>query len=310
MPFLNFNSASSALKLVITLMTVLTIGIIVWFFGFLLFRLIFGIEIPDANNILHGDTSILTINHLKYNLLIQTLGFFVIPGIFLQWLFSTKEQSYFEIRKRPSNISKLLVFFTLLASIPFVNFLIEYNSTLPFPSFLHNLESRLHSAQNATESIMQQILSVNTFGGYLYNVLLIAILPAIGEELIFRGVFQKMFTNLTKNKHMAVVMAAILFSAFHGEFFSFIPRFALGLFFGYLMLWSNTIWLPVFAHFINNLIAVSMYYLANIGYISLSPEKMEGGIFQIWGILISAVLCFAGLALIKRKELGQAITQS
>lgn len=302
MPFLNFNSASPALKLVISLMSIFTIGIIVWFIGFLVFRLVFSIDVPEANEILFGNISQLNTAQLKFSMVIQTLGFFVIPGVFLQWLFSTPEASYFNINQAPKIASRLLVALTLVASIPFINFLLQYNQNLPVPSFLSEIAASLRSAENASRAISTQLLTVATFGGFVVNVLVIALIPAIGEEFVFRGVFQKIFQNATQNKHMAIVLAAILFSAIHGEFFSFIPRFALGLFFGYLMVWSNTIWLPVFAHFINNLIVVSIYYLSGSGASSFSPDKMEGGFFQVWGILVSLVLCGIGVYFVKRLE--------
>ena len=83
-----------------------------------------------------------------------------------------------------------------------------------------------------------------------------AILPAIGEELLFRGVFQRLLTEWTRNIHWGIILAALLFSFFHFEFYGFLPRFLLGVFFGYLFVWTSSIWVPILAHFTNNFIIV------------------------------------------------------
>ena len=302
MPYLNFNSASPTLKLAITVMSIITIGIVVWFTGFLLSRLFFNINVPEVNELLHGETGSMSLAQMKYYQIIQTIGFFVIPGFFLQWLFSTPEESYFNINKRPAIQSSLLVAITLIIAIPLINYVIKYNQSIQFPDILKDLEVKLQNLEKSAESLTMQLLAVNGFASYLMNILMIAIIPAIGEEFIFRGVFQKIFHNISKNKHMAVILAAILFSAVHGQFYGFIPRFILGVFFGYLLIWSKTIWLPVFAHFINNAIAVTLYYLYELGIINLSPDnfglKFMGGTI----VIISAVLCILGVLVVKYFE--------
>jgi uncharacterized protein len=296
MPYLNFNSSSPTLKLVITILSVLTIGIIVWFIGFMLSRIFFSLDVPSSNEILYG-TGKFTLSQVKYYQLVQAIGFFVIPGFFLHWIFSTPESGYFPIRRKPHYFSILLIAITLILSIPLINYLIKYNQSITFPDFLSNLEGRLKKLELNAELVTTQLLTANNFGAYLINLLIIAIIPAVGEEFLFRGVLQKIFQDITKNKHMAVLLAAILFSAIHGQFFGFIPRFALGVFFGYIMLWSNNIWLPVLAHFINNAIAVTMYFLNS--KVNLDFNRLETFFSDGRGIILSVLLCFAGVYFIK-----------
>jgi uncharacterized protein len=94
---------------------------------------------------------------------------------------------------------------------------------------------------------------------------MLAVIPAIGEELIFRGVFQKIFYDLFKSGHLAIWVTAFAFSALHFQFFGFIPRFILGLVFGYLFYWSGTLWLPVISHFVNNAVPVIGAYIQSKG---------------------------------------------
>ena len=99
----------------------------------------------------------------------------------------------------------------------------------------------------------------------IVNLFMIGVLAAIGEELIFRGLFQKLFTQIVKNPHLAILITAILFSAFHFQFFSFLPRFVLGLILGYLMYLGRSIWFPIIAHFVNNAMGVIYYYFNSKG---------------------------------------------
>ena len=95
----------------------------------------------------------------------------------------------------------------------------------------------------------------------ILNLFIIAILPAVGEEFFFRGVLQKILIRLFKSGHVAIWVTAFIFSAIHFQFFGFVPRFILGLIFGYLFFWSSTLWLPVISHFINNAVPVIMAYI-------------------------------------------------
>ena len=98
----------------------------------------------------------------------------------------------------------------------------------------------------------KKFLKMSNYSDLLFNILLIAIIPAIGEELVFRGYLQKKISNRISNIHISICITAIIFSAIHFHFQAFIPRFILGLVLGYLFVWSKSIWLPILAHFINN----------------------------------------------------------
>ncbi|HBH49781.1 MAG TPA: hypothetical protein DDX98_14140 [Bacteroidales bacterium] len=304
MPFLNFNSATPLLKLTITLLTMVTIGIIVWFLGFLLSRIFFCIDVETSNQLLHGATSNLSTGQLKYYQIVQSVGFFLIPGFFLQWLFSTPEKPYFSIRRKPYLASVLVVFALILLAVPFINFLVEYNKTIGFPDYLSSLETRLKQMENAAQSLTQQFLIADNFSTYIVNLLMIAIIPAIGEEFIFRGVFQKIFFNISKNTTMAIVLTAIVFSAVHGQFYGFIPRFFLGLLFGYLMFWSGNIWLPVLAHFIHNTIVVTYFYLHSSGIIALNQESTSQ-LLSGWVLALISFVFIITLAVVIRRIEGQ-----
>ena len=150
-------------------------------------------------------------------------------------------------------------------------------------------------------------MKVGSYKGFLYNVVLMAIIPAIGEELLFRGVLMRQFKNWLKNIHWAIIITAFLFSALHMQFYGFIPRMLLGVLFGYLVWWSGSLWTSMLAHFINNLMAVIFYYLYNKQLISKSVDSFGAtSATFVWAILSAIVV--SGIIYIfykKRIELSE-----
>jgi len=119
----------------------------------------------------------------------------------------------------------------------------------------------MKESEEQTEKLMEGMLKMGSIWDLISNVLFIGLFTAIAEEFMFRGVLQTIFYKWTKNIHVAIWITAILFSAFHMEFFGFLPRLLLGLFFGYFVAWSGSIWTGVWAHFINNATIVIVTYL-------------------------------------------------
>jgi len=136
-------------------------------------------------------------------------------------------------------------------------------------------------------------------GALALNILIIAILPAFGEELIFRGVLQKILSDLFRNKHAAVWVTALFFSAVHLQFFGFLPRLILGLAFGYLYLWSGTLWLPIIAHFVNNAVpALGAFFY---GWESYNQDSGAIGTKDLFAIILPVAISIVILALIRSR---------
>jgi hypothetical protein len=112
-------------------------------------------------------------------------------------------------------------------------------------------------------------------------------LPAIGEELLFRGVLQKLIQKMTGSSHWAIWITATLFSALHLQFFGFLPRLLLGALFGYLLEWTGTLWLPILAHFINNASGVIVFFITGEG---LESDKPDTPIFNN-SVFLGALVC-------------------
>ncbi|MGM0529502.1 MAG: CPBP family intramembrane glutamic endopeptidase [Bacteroidota bacterium] len=200
------------------------------------------------------------INYFKYLQTLQHLSIFLLPSLLIAYLMRGDVYSYLGLNKKPGLTVSLLCMLLIIFMIPLNSFLAWLNEGLDFPAWLEGLERWMETKELQAERITQILMEAVTTGDLLLNVLVIAVIPAIGEEFIYRGVLQNIFKRWLKSGHLAVILTALLFSATHLQFYGFIPRFILGLAFGYIYLWSMNIWLPVMAHLLNNLIPVILSY--------------------------------------------------
>ena len=142
--------------------------------------------------------------------------------------------------------------------------------------------------------MMEAFLDAGNIGVLLFNLFMIAFIPALAEEMLFRGVLQRILGEWFRNYHIAIWVVAILFSLAHYQLSGFIPRIFLGALFGYLYLWTSSIWIPVIAHFTNNGMAVIYYYFFYRGSLAQDPDQIgiEGNIliFILVSTCISAIL--------------------
>ncbi len=257
----SFIQMSTAAKLMLVLLLVLFFLIIGLMFAAVLAVPLFGFDLNALSTILDKpDASSLGI--IKFFQIIQTLFLFLVPALLAAWLFSTNAMVYLKADRGASLITLGLIFASLCAAVPLMNFLTVLNMRLDLPEWLSGLEYKIKTMEENAGELTELFLAGNTTTDLAVNFLMIAILPALGEEFLFRGVLQRLFTDWTKNSHTGVILAAFLFSFFHFQFYGFLPRFLLGLYFGYLLVWSSSIWVPVTGHLINNGIAVIYYHFA------------------------------------------------
>jgi len=239
------------------------------------------------------------INLMKVSQLILSVGIFILPPFVLAFLCSKKPLVYLRLNQKTAWLDAGYVILFMLIIIPFVNLLGEMNQQLVLPKFMAGLESTLKSMEDQANKLVEQMLQVHGYAALLFNVFLIALLPAIGEELFFRGALIRVFQNW-KGMIPAIWIVAILFSTIHLQFYGFVPRLLMGAFFGYLILWSGNIRLAVIAHFINNVVAVLFYYFKFNG-IKLPDIDSIGTGNTLWIGIASGAIGLFGFFLLKRK---------
>jgi uncharacterized protein len=199
-----------------------------------------------------------------------------------------------KIAEKKTLLAGLILMF---AGLPFIHFLAEMNESVQLPASLSGLEEWMKDKEEEAKRLTDIFLSVSSVSGLMINLLMIAILPSLGEELVFRSVLQPVLGKIFKNIHLGIVLSALIFSLMHFQFYGLIPRFVLGLFLGYFYYWSGSIWVPVLMHFVNNGAAVIVYYLFFIGQ-SKTPLEEFGALENIPLLLLSVaatlILLFAG----------------
>ncbi len=125
----------------------------------------------------------------------------------------------------------------------------------------------------------------------LFNLLVMALIPALGEELIFRASVQQMLVQWFKKPHVAVIITAVFFSAVHVQFYGFLPRLLLGLLLGYVYFFTGNLWYAILLHFINNAFTVCIYFMAGKGVFNV--ETLEGQMSGSMAMVCLSALLFA-----------------
>jgi membrane protease YdiL (CAAX protease family) len=197
---------------------------------------------------------------LRYLLLMQDISLFAIPSVIILVLMKSESSAGLAELRIPKLSEVVLVVILAFCIFPVTSFTGQINSAMHLPAWLSGVEHWMIEKEDTANNLIDSLITSNTFLIMMLNLLIIALAPAIAEEFIFRGVFQKIFYSLFRSGHLAIWFTAILFSALHFQFFGFIPRFILGLVFGYLFLWSGSLWLPVISHFVNNAFPVILAY--------------------------------------------------
>lgn len=150
-----------------------------------------------------------------------------------------------------------LIGLLMLFALPLSGLMAEWNRLIPLP---FDWKESLVAMEKSTEAITQIITHYDSLIEFLIGLFIIGILAAIGEEITFRGIIQPLFQGLFQNIHIGILITAFIFSAIHFQFLSFLPRFVLGTILGYFYHYSKSIWLPIFAHFINNGASLCIVY--------------------------------------------------
>ena len=239
-------------------LTVLFTGLLFQLLGVVTATLVYPLSFDELSFITGIDDPVV-IAAAKWIQIVGGLGTFVFSSLLLSFLYTGSWTGYFRFRTYSDPAAWGLVVLMVFLGLPFVNYLTEINQqvTLPF----EGLNSFFRGLEDQTELFMRKFVETSTWQGLLVNILMIAMIPAIGEELVFRGLLQRHFTEMTKNPHVAILITSAIFSLVHFQLFSFLPRFFLGLILGYLYLYGRSLWFPVLYHLVNNGTGVLFYFL-------------------------------------------------
>ncbi|MBC8151519.1 MAG: CPBP family intramembrane metalloprotease [Bacteroidetes bacterium] len=230
----------------------------------------------------------------------SSIGTFILPCLLYWYAVEHKPLSAFNVRPLSAVRALGAVVVLVIAFMPVDGLFIEWNQNLDLPASLEPLERWMRDTEDRAAVATKTLTTFATIGQLLTALLVIALLPAIGEELLFRGILQRKLVTLTGGVHAGIWLTAVLFSAIHVQFYGFVPRMLLGALFGYLYAWSGNLWVPMLAHFVNNGFTVLMVYFYQQKQISVDIESTDS--VPWYGALASLIATVLLMAYFRREN--------
>lgn len=246
------------------------------------------IELQRADS---ADTKVVA--YLKLTQFLYTLVVYLVPAGLFAWLMDKRPLTWLQLDHTPGFRPSLLAILVMLSALPLVAFSSEWNQQWPISESARALEQQ-------AEVLTRTMLNMPHIWDLLINLVLIAILPAIAEELFFRGVLQQLFTRAFRIGWIAVLVTAILFSAIHGQMLGFMPRLILGFLLGAIYLVTGNLWLSIIGHFLNNGMQVVAYYLFQHKLMTTDPTKEQS--VEWYSVILSVAFTIILLRFLEKKS--------
>lgn len=258
--------------------------------AFLVIRPLYGVNIFESTDMLMAMEDQESININKIIQVFYQLGMFLIPALIFAKLFGEEEKSFFNYEEKQKWNIWFIAGLLFLVAVPLVNFLHHLNLQIP-------LSKELVDSDVKSSELIFKFLGGQGIAEILVNVFVFALIPAIGEELIFRGVILRQLALSTKNMHIAVWVSAAFFSFIHGEATVFIPRFLMGAALGYLYVWRGNIGLNILAHFMNNIISILLInFILNdqidVYYDTIGAHREDAVLLSVSILLVAGAMFY------------------
>ena len=284
----NEKESQSGLKLSVILLFIFALGLLS--------------VIDDKSNLEMNLDNPKTILILKLLQAFSVLVVFILPALLFAIYWTKPKIDYLGISSKPKSSTLIIATTGMMMALPMINWLADINQHMEFPQLLSGIETWMKQSEAKATLLTDALTKGSTIDVLLLNLIVIALLAAFSEELFFRGVLQKVLNENSRNKHVGVWVGAILFSAFHMQFYGFLPRMLMGAYLGYLFLWTGSLWPGILAHFMNNGMAVFLIWLSNRGVIDVDADKVGIQENEWVFVLISLAMVTMSLFLIYKKE--------
>lgn len=200
---------------------------------------------------------------IMWSIVLQDVLLFIVPAILLAVICYKRPWHFLEVDHAPSWLGLAVVVLVWAVSLPALNWITDWNQNMHLPESLATLERALRAMEDSATALTKQLLSMTTVADLLLGVLVVGMMAGLSEELFFRGAMLGIMRRGRANIHVVIWAVAVIFSAIHMQFFGFVPRMLLGAWFGYLLLWTRSLWAPIIAHSLNNSAVVVMDWLAD-----------------------------------------------
>ena len=200
-------------------------------------------------------------------LTMQDILAFILPAVVTMAIIYRRPFHVMGLDRAPSWLAITIVIVFYVISLPAMNWLVEMNKAMSLPSWMAGIEQAMRAAEDSAAEVTQEMLNINSVGQLILCVLVVGVMAGLSEEMLFRGALLRTMQDSRLGNHAVVWITAFLFSALHMQFYGFVPRMLLGVWLGYLFVWTGSLWVPIIAHTLNNSTVVLMSYLSNKGVI-------------------------------------------
>lgn len=234
---------------------------------------------------------------------IQDIFMLIMPALVTALIVTRQPVKLLALGRMPSAGRVLIAIAVMLLASPAMSWIIELNSSIQLPESLGALEQKMRAMEDSAQATLDFMLGAHTPANLFVNILLIGLLAGFSEELFFRGALQRLINSTGLSVTAAIWISAIIFSAIHMQFYGFVPRMLLGVYFGYLLVWSGSVWLPVIVHAFNNSMFLVLKYMTGNGDPSIGAE---GSMESVIAIIASVLATAAGLILLYKTRDRQA----
>lgn len=229
----------------------------------LFFLLGIGLIIASVISALASKSGLLTM------ITLQDILAFIVPAVIAMVFFYRRPWHAMCLDRPPGWTALLVVIVFEIVSLPAMNWLVSANEAMSLPSWMSDIEQLMRQLEDSAAATTKQLLDIHTVGEFIACVFVVGFMAGLSEEMLFRGAMLRTMQDSRLNIHVVVWIVAIIFSAIHLQFYGFFPRLVLGLWLGYLLVWTRSLWVPIIAHALNNSAVVLFSYLTNKG---IMPE--------------------------------------
>lgn len=265
---------------------------------FFCFTLIFFLLMSFVAGFVIGKTGGST-SSMRILAVMQDIMLFIVPALLTALMICRLPASLLAVDRKPDMVILILAVLTFVVSIPAMNFLISWNESIRFPEAWAGIEKALRAYEENAGASVRTLLGGTSVWDLVMGIAITGIAAGFSEELYFRGALQRIMNGSGVNIHIAIWIAAIIFSIFHMQFFGLVPRIVLGAFFGYLLFWCGSLWVPVIVHALNNCVYVVSYWNCG-GNIESMPGEASGADYVM--VAASLILTCVGLVLLARRH--------
>ena len=198
-------------------------------------------------------------------LTVQDFLAFIVPAVAAMAYFYHRPHHAMCLDRAPSWTALIIVLVFFVISLPAMNWLVSINEAMTLPSWMSGIEQWMRLSEDEAADVTKELLDIHSIGELIACVCVVGFMAGLSEEMLFRGAMLRTMQDSRLGTHAVVWIVAIVFSAIHLQFYGFIPRMVLGLWLGYLLVWTGSLWVPIIAHTLNNSTVVVFNYLSNNG---------------------------------------------